>query len=55
VIAWAPTRAAAIERLNRGLEEYRVRVSSPHSFLSALVRIRKVRANASTPALSNAS
>ena len=38
VIAWAPTRAAAIERLNRGLEETDVRgIVTNIPFLSALV------------------
>jgi 3-methylcrotonyl-CoA carboxylase alpha subunit len=46
VIAWAPTRAAAIERLNRGLEETDVRgIVSNIPFLSALVTHRDVRAN----------
>src|SRR4051812_21010078 len=47
VIAWAPTRNAAIDRLNRGLEETDVRgVVTNISFLSALVTHPKVRANA---------
>jgi 3-methylcrotonyl-CoA carboxylase alpha subunit len=47
VIAWAPTRADAIERLNRGLEESDVRgVVTNIPFLSALVTHREVRANA---------
>jgi 3-methylcrotonyl-CoA carboxylase alpha subunit len=47
VIAWAPTRAAAIERLNRGLEETDVRgIVTNIPFLSALVTHREVRANA---------
>ena len=47
VIAWAPTRAAAIERLNRGLEEADVRgITTNIPFLSALVTHRDVRANA---------
>jgi 3-methylcrotonyl-CoA carboxylase alpha subunit len=47
VIAWAPTRAAAIERLNRGLEETDVRgIVTNIPFLSALVTHRDVRANA---------
>jgi 3-methylcrotonyl-CoA carboxylase alpha subunit len=47
VIAWAPTRDAAIDRLNRGLEETDVRgVVTNIPFLSALVTHRKVRANA---------
>jgi 3-methylcrotonyl-CoA carboxylase alpha subunit len=46
VIAWAPTRAAAIERLNRGLEETDVRgIVTNIPFLSALVTHPKVRAN----------
>src|SRR3982075_1340563 len=46
VIAWAPTRDAAIERLNRGLEESDVRgVVTNIPFLSALVTHPKVRAN----------
>jgi 3-methylcrotonyl-CoA carboxylase alpha subunit len=47
VIAWAPTRDAAIDRLNRGLEETDVRgVVTNVPFLSALVTHPKVRANA---------
>jgi 3-methylcrotonyl-CoA carboxylase alpha subunit len=47
VIAWAPTRDAAIDRLNRGLEESDVRgVVTNIPFLSALVTHPKVRANA---------
>jgi 3-methylcrotonyl-CoA carboxylase alpha subunit len=47
VIAWAPTRAAAIERLNRGLEETDVRgIVTNIPFLSALVTHPDVRANA---------
>jgi 3-methylcrotonyl-CoA carboxylase alpha subunit len=47
VIAWAPTRDAAIERLNRGLEETDVRgIVTNISFLSALVMHPDVRANA---------
>src|ERR1700710_3128317 len=47
VIAWAPTRDLAIERLNRGLEETDVRgITSNIPFLSALVAHPKVRANA---------
>ncbi len=47
VIAWAPTRDAAIDRLNRGLEETDVRgVVTNIQFLSALVTHPKVRANA---------
>jgi 3-methylcrotonyl-CoA carboxylase alpha subunit len=46
MIAWAPTRAAAIERLNRGLEETDVRgIVTNIPFLSALVTHRDVRAN----------
>jgi 3-methylcrotonyl-CoA carboxylase alpha subunit len=47
VIAWAPTRDAAIERLNRGLEEADVRgVVTNISFLATLVSHPAVRANA---------
>lgn len=47
VIAWAPTRQAAIERLNRGLEETDVRgIVTNIPFLSALVTHAQVRANA---------
>ena len=47
VIAWAPTRDAAIDRLNRGLEETDVRgVVTNIPFLSALVTHPKLRANA---------
>jgi 3-methylcrotonyl-CoA carboxylase alpha subunit len=47
VIAWAPTRAAAIERLNRGLEDTDVRgIVTNIPFLSALVTHPDVRANA---------
>jgi 3-methylcrotonyl-CoA carboxylase alpha subunit len=47
VIAWAPTRAAAIERLNRGLEDTDVRgIVTNIPFLSALVMHPDVRANA---------
>jgi 3-methylcrotonyl-CoA carboxylase alpha subunit len=47
VIAWAPTRDAAIERLNRGLEATDVRgVVTNIPFLSALVTHPAVRANA---------
>ncbi|WP_327569000.1 acetyl/propionyl/methylcrotonyl-CoA carboxylase subunit alpha [Bradyrhizobium sp.] len=47
VIAWAPTRDAAIDRLHRGLEETDVRgVVTNIPFLSALVTHPKVRANA---------
>jgi 3-methylcrotonyl-CoA carboxylase alpha subunit len=46
VIAWAPTRQAAIERLNRGLEETDLRgIVTNIPFLSALVTHPKVRAN----------
>jgi 3-methylcrotonyl-CoA carboxylase alpha subunit len=46
VIAWAPTRNAAIERLNRGLEETDVRgISTNIPFLSALVTHPAVLAN----------
>jgi 3-methylcrotonyl-CoA carboxylase alpha subunit len=47
VIAWAPTREAAIERLNRGLEESDVRgIVTNIAFLSALLTHPDVRANA---------
>ena len=47
VIAWAPTRDAAIERLNRGLEESDVRgIVSNIPFLAALLTHPDVRANA---------
>ncbi|KYK45130.1 3-methylcrotonyl-CoA carboxylase [Bradyrhizobium liaoningense] len=47
VIAWAPTRDVAIERLNRGLEESDVRgIVTNIPFLSALMTHPKVRANA---------
>ena len=47
MIAWAPTRDAAIERLNRGLEETDIRgVVTNIPFLSALVTHPDVRANA---------
>jgi 3-methylcrotonyl-CoA carboxylase alpha subunit len=47
VIAWAPTRDAAIDRLNRGLEEADIRgVVTNIAFLSALVTHPDVRANA---------
>jgi 3-methylcrotonyl-CoA carboxylase alpha subunit len=47
VIAWAPTREAAISRLNRGLEETDVRgIVTNIPFLSALVTHPEVRANA---------
>ena len=46
VIAWAPTRDLAIERLNRGLEESDVRgIVSNIPFLAALVTHPEVRAN----------
>jgi 3-methylcrotonyl-CoA carboxylase alpha subunit len=46
VIAWAPTREAAIERLNRGLEQTDVRgIVTNIPFLSALVTHPSVRAN----------
>jgi 3-methylcrotonyl-CoA carboxylase alpha subunit len=46
VIAWAPTRQAAIERLNRGLEETDVRgIVTNIPFLSALITHPDVRAN----------
>src|SRR5581483_6905764 len=46
VIAWAPTREAAIDRLNRGLEETDVRgIVTNIPFLSALVTHKDVRAN----------
>ena len=47
MIAWAPTRDAAIERLNRGLEDSDVRgIVTNIPFLSALVTHAQVRANA---------
>jgi 3-methylcrotonyl-CoA carboxylase alpha subunit len=47
VIAWGPTRDAAIERLNRGLEETDVRgIVTNIPFLSALLTHPDVRANA---------
>jgi 3-methylcrotonyl-CoA carboxylase alpha subunit len=47
VIAWAPTRDAAIERLNRGLEDSDIRgIVTNIPFLSALVTHPDVRANA---------
>jgi 3-methylcrotonyl-CoA carboxylase alpha subunit len=47
VIAWAPNRQAAIDRLNRGLEETDVRgIVTNIAFLSALVTHPDVRANA---------
>ena len=46
VIAWAPTRDVAIERLNRGLEDTDVRgIVTNIPFLSALVTHPDVRAN----------
>src|SRR5262249_13246363 len=46
VIAWAPTRQGAIDRLNRGLEETDVRgIVTNIPFLSALVTHPGVRAN----------
>lgn len=47
MIAWAPTRDVAIERLNRGLEDSDVRgIVTNIPFLSALMTHPKVRANA---------
>ncbi|WP_164633772.1 acetyl-CoA carboxylase biotin carboxylase subunit [Rhodopseudomonas sp. BR0G17] len=47
VIAWAPTRQAAIDRLDRGLNETDVRgVVTNIPFLSALITHPEVRANA---------
>jgi 3-methylcrotonyl-CoA carboxylase alpha subunit len=47
VIAWAPTRNEAIDRLNRGLQDMDVRgIVSNIPFLSALVTHPDVRANA---------
>jgi 3-methylcrotonyl-CoA carboxylase alpha subunit len=47
VIAWAPTRQAAIDRLDRGLQEIDVRgVVTNIPFLSALLTHPNVRANA---------
>src|SRR5205085_5431679 len=47
VIAWAPTRQAAIDKLNRGLEQTDVRgIVTNIPFLSALVTHPQVRANA---------
>jgi 3-methylcrotonyl-CoA carboxylase alpha subunit len=47
VIAWAPTRDGAIERLNRGLEDTDVRgIVTNIPFLSALIMHPDVRANA---------
>jgi 3-methylcrotonyl-CoA carboxylase alpha subunit len=46
VIAWAPTRAAAIDRLNRGLEESDIRgIVTNTPFLAALITHPEVRAN----------
>ena len=46
VIAWAPTREAAIDRLNRGLEETDIRgIVTNTTFLAALITHPKVRAN----------
>ena len=46
VIAWAPTRQAAIERLNRGLEQTDIRgIVTNIPFLSALVTHPSVAAN----------
>ncbi|MBC9880282.1 acetyl/propionyl/methylcrotonyl-CoA carboxylase subunit alpha [Bradyrhizobium sp. INPA01-394B] len=47
MIAWAPTRDVAIDRLNRGLEDSDVRgIVTNIPFLSALITHPKVRANA---------
>lgn len=47
MIAWAPTRDVAVDRLNRGLEESDVRgIVTNIPFLSALITHPKVRANA---------
>lgn len=47
MIAWAPTRDVAIERLNRALEESDVRgIVTNIPFLSALITHPKVRSNA---------
>lgn len=47
MIAWAPTRDVAIDRLNRGLEDSDVRgVVTNIPFLSALITHPQVRANA---------
>ena len=47
VIAWAPTRQAAIDKLNQGLQQIDVRgVVTNIPFLSALVTHKDVRANA---------
>jgi 3-methylcrotonyl-CoA carboxylase alpha subunit len=46
VIAWAPTREAAIDRLNRGLEETDIRgIVTNTPFLAAMITHPKVRAN----------
>lgn len=46
MIAWAPTRDEAIDRLNRGLENFEIRgIVTNISFLSALVTHPDVRAN----------
>jgi 3-methylcrotonyl-CoA carboxylase alpha subunit len=46
VIAWAPTREAAIDRLNRGLEKTDIRgIVTNTPFLAALITHPKVRAN----------
>lgn len=46
MIAWAPTRDVAIDRLNRGLEDSDVRgIVTNIAFLSALITHPKVRAN----------
>jgi 3-methylcrotonyl-CoA carboxylase alpha subunit len=46
VIAWAPTRDVAIDKLNRGLEQTDVRgIVTNVPFLSALVTHSKVRSN----------
>jgi 3-methylcrotonyl-CoA carboxylase alpha subunit len=47
IIAWAPDREIAIERLNRGLEQSDIRgIVSNAAFLSALITHPAVRANA---------
>ncbi|MGY3240541.1 3-methylcrotonyl-CoA carboxylase alpha subunit [Bradyrhizobium sp. USDA 4448] len=47
MIAWAPTRDVAIDRLNRGLEDSDVRgIVTNIPFLSALITHPKLRANA---------
>ncbi len=46
MIAWAPTRDEAIDRLNRGLDDFEIRgVVTNISFLSALITHPDVRAN----------